>query len=132
MRQIGFSLFLLTMVSFSTGCGGGEAGNQKIAEPGKIALEDFGQMLKTLAAEGKKAPSKLAELEPVEPMSPVGAPALRNGEIVYLWGSRYLEGGTKLVAYEKQVPTNGGFVLLEDGSVKSVTVAEFGSLPKGK
>jgi hypothetical protein len=37
-----------------------------------------------------------------------------------------------VVAYEKKVPTEGGHVLLQDGTVKQMTAAEFQSAPKAK
>ena len=97
---------------------------------GKAALEDLGQLLKSLADEGRKPPTKLAELESVEPMIPVAAPAIRSGDVVYLWGSAYSSGGTLVVAYEKKVAAEGGYVLLQSGTVKEMTAAEFQSAPK--
>lgn len=132
MRQIGYGIFFTALLGFSAGCGGSDVGTTKVDNPGKLALEDFGQMLKSIAGDGKKPPSKLAEFDPFEPMAPVGGPALRGGEIVYLWGSAYSAAGEKVLAYEKKVPTEGGFVLLENGQVKSVSASEFGSMPKTK
>jgi hypothetical protein len=97
---------------------------------GKAALEDLGQLLKSLADEGRNPPTKLAELESVEPMIPVAAPAIRSGDVVYLWGSAYSSGGTLVVAYEKKVAAEGGYVLLQSGTVKEMTAAEFQSAPK--
>jgi hypothetical protein len=132
MRQVGFGLFFSAFLGLLTGCGGGDIGTQKVENPGKIALEDIGQMLKGIAEERRKPPAKLAEFEPFEPMAPVGAPAIRNGEIVYLWGSAFSATGERMVAYEKKVPSDGGFVLLENGQVKSISATEFGSMPKAK
>ena len=97
-----------------------------------LALDELGRALEDLAAEGRKPPAKLAELEPVEPMLPTAGPAIRNGEVVYLWGAAYAAGGDKVVAHEKQTPTDGGHVLLQDGTVKAMTADEFRSAPKAK
>ena len=35
-----------------------------------------------------------------------------------------------VVAYEKKVPDEGGYVLLQNGNVVKMTVAEFKSAPK--
>ena len=32
----------------------------------------------------------------------------------------------------KKVPTEGGYVLIEDGTVKTLTAAEFGTTPRAK
>ena len=112
------------------GCGDDKAAT--VSDANKGALEELGRMLKDLADEGRKPPSKLAELEPVEPMIPTAGPPLRNGEIVYLWGAAYAAGGEKVVAHEKKTPTEGGLVLLQDGSVKSMSAQEFAAAPKAK
>ena len=61
------------------------------------------QMLKSLADEGRKPPTKLAELEAVEPMLPDRlARQSGSGDIVYIWGAGYVAGGNQVVAYEKK------------------------------
>jgi hypothetical protein len=98
----------------------------------KLALEELGRMLKALPEDGRKPPTKLAELEPIEPMIPLAGPMIRNGDINYVWGAAYIAGGKNLIAYEKSAPTDGGYVLLEDGSVKKMSASEFQSAPKTK
>src|SRR5437870_4476117 len=70
--------------------------------PGKDALNEVGQMLKTLADERRKPPTKLAELEPVEPMLPTASLMIREGSLVYLWGAAYAADGDKVVAHEQK------------------------------
>ena len=41
----------------------------------------IGQMLKSVADEGKKPPAKATELEPVEPMLPTATALLRDGTL---------------------------------------------------
>ena len=41
-----------------------------------------------------------------------------------------LPGNEAVVAYEKNAPTQGGYVLLSAGTVKKVSAAEFASAPK--
>jgi hypothetical protein len=117
-------------LGLAAGCGSSPSGTAM--DEGKAALEDLGEMLKSLAAENRKPPAKLAELEAVEPMIPIAGPAVRNGDVVYLWGTAYAEGGAQVAAYEKKVPAEGGLVLLQDGTVKSMTASEFQAAPKAK
>jgi hypothetical protein len=126
-----WALILVAAVGSMSGCNRSGSG-VAIDTGGKAALEDLGQLLKSLADEGRKPPTKLADLESVEPMIPVAGPAIRSGDIVYLWGTAYASGGTLVVAYEKKAQTDGGFVLLQDGTVKQMTAAEFQSAPKAK
>jgi hypothetical protein len=98
----------------------------------KDHLDEIGQMLKDVAQEGKKPPSKLAELESVEPMLPLAGPLIRNGELVYVWGATYAPGSQKVAAFEKKAATEGGWVLMQDGTVREMSADEFRAAPKAK
>jgi hypothetical protein len=113
-------------------CGCGDSKPAVSTTPNKDALAEIGQMMKSLADEGKKPPAKMTELEPVEPMLPMAGPLLRDGTLVYLWGTPYAANGDKVAAYEKKVPNEGGWVLLQNGTVKEMTAAEFAAAPKTK
>ena len=95
-------------------------------------MEDLSQMLKALSDERRKPPARLAELDAVEPMIPIAGPRIRSGEVVYLWGTEYTPGSNKVLAYEKKAVTDGGWVLLQDGSVKEMTAGDFAAAPKAK
>jgi hypothetical protein len=123
---------LIVVASFIPLAGCSDTSKTQTGNSKKDHLADVGEMLKSLAEERKKPPSKLAELESVEPMMPLGGPAIRGGEVVYLWGAEYASGSNKIAAYEKKVPTEGGWVLLQDGSVKEMTADEFRAAPKAK
>ena len=79
---------------------------------------------------------KLADVERHKNNFPRGYDAVKAGNVVVLWGSPAQgEGdiGKKsegVVAYEKQVPTEGGYVLFSAGSVKKLTAEEFAAAPK--
>jgi hypothetical protein len=98
----------------------------------KGALEEIGQTLKGLADEGRKPPSKPADLNSIEPLLPTAGAKIRSGDIVYVWGAGYASGGTQLVAWEKVVPESGGYVLQQDGTVKNMSPGEFQSAAKAK
>ncbi len=87
-------------------------------------------MLQTVAADRQKPPSKVADLSAVEPMLPIAASAIRQGDLVYVWGTTLSPGGNGVVAYEKDAPTGGGWVLTQDGTIKQMTAAEFQAAPK--
>jgi hypothetical protein len=129
-RILGAAVAAAGLLGLAGGCGGGNSA-ARVAE-GKVALEELGQALKTLADEGKRPPAKAADLEPIEPLMPTAGPAIRNGELTYLWGAAYAAGSDRVAAHEKKVPAEGGYVLLQDGTVKTMTAAEFQSAPKAK
>ena len=130
MARIALLLVILPGICL-TGCAK-SAAERTLNDERKDTLKDLGDLLKSLNDEGTKPPAKLAALEPFEPRIPMAGPAIRNGDIIYLWGAEYASGSTKVVAYEKKVPAEGGFVLLQDGTVKEMSATEFGSAPKAK
>ena len=132
MRRNLWAVIVAAGVGLAAGCTGDSPATISAEEERKAILADFGQMLKTVADEGKKPPARPAELEAVGPMMADGGAAVRNGSVVYLWGAGYAEGSNQVVAYEKNVPTEGGFVLLADGTVKQMTADEFEAAPKAK
>lgn len=123
LRQL-LPIALALSVGVFAGCGD----NKKAATAGanaKDPLNELGELLKTLAEENRKPPSKMAELESVEPNIPLAGPKIRDGEIVYVWGTEYSASGAKIAAYEKKAPSEGGWVLLQNGTVKEMTASEF-------
>ena len=120
------ALFLVTPI----GCGGGSNDATSSGQPsGKDALSDFASLLKELKVAGKRAPLRVADLGDADATNPAGTGALTRGEITYFWGNGIGEGQA-VIAYGKEVPTAGGFVLLQDGTVKTMTAAEFAAAPK--
>jgi hypothetical protein len=125
-------VFGLLLGSAAGGCGG--AGNTTALDStGKQMLEEIGEMLKTVQADRTRPPARVAELGSVEPMLPVSAQALRSGEIVYFWGAGLSTGpnaSSTVIAHEKKVPSEGGWALMQDGTVKQMTAEEFKAAPQ--
>lgn len=82
----------------------------------------------------KKPPSKVEELEPFYEKDAKITDAIRKGEIKIYWNVFFLKlpQGTSntVLGHEKEVATRGGMVLMADGSVRSMTAAEFKKAPK--
>jgi hypothetical protein len=60
---------------------------------------------------------------------------IKQGEFVVIWGvgrSTAPGAANQVLAYEKKAPTDGGAVLLRDGTIKQMTAAEFAAAPKAK
>lgn len=131
MSRIVWSVAVVTGLGLVAGCGDSKS-SRPIGEERKAGLEELGQMLKALADEGKKPPARPADLDALDPLIPVAGPAVRNGEIVYAWGAGYVSGGNLVVAYDKKAADEGGYVLLQDGTVKHLSASEFQSAPKAK
>jgi hypothetical protein len=78
-----------------------------------------------------KAPAKAEDLAPYLENNKRLIDMLKNGEVVFAWGVTLREiagttgASTTVLAYEKAVPTKGGYVLIADGSVKKMTADDF-------
>lgn len=114
----------------AAGCGG--AGNARTAND----LRGIGLMYHEYHNANAKAPDKLEDLKAYSSIDPKGYEALAAGQYVFVYGVRLLdmpEGTSKTVlAYEKDAPTKGGYVLMGDGSVQKLTAKEFQAAPKAQ
>ena len=85
---------------------------------------------------------KISELEKIYRTEEVETVALnklsfevKQGEFVVAWsiGRATTPGSAEqILVYEKKAPTDGGAVLLRDGTIKQVTAGEFAAAPKAR
>lgn len=126
------SVFAVCLLAFGLlGC---SSDQPAVAAPEFTLMRDVDGVLRM--ANGKKI-SKPAQFTELENNFPVGVRAIKSGEVVVNWGVMMANedgsGATgEVAAYEKKTPTEGGYVLFQDGNVKTVTAAEFEALPKPK
>ena len=127
---------LLTLLAASLGILAGCSARPR-AE-GSLAESDLREVSDLLHAAGGaagRAPAKLADLDSQRRMFPRGYEAVKSGNIVVLWAAPLQDEGDVgknevVVAYEKDVPTSGGSVLLSAGTIKNMSANEFSSAPK--
>ena len=127
IRIIAVAAILLTGL---VGCGESSDRRGVLSDQGKLAMEDLGQFLNGLPGDGKKPPSKMSEFIPLEPMAPVVGDMMKSGDVIYIWGSAIIPNSKSIIGHEKKVETDGGWVLLQDGTVKKMSADEFKSAPK--
>jgi hypothetical protein len=97
----------------------------------KEALADLVNLLNHLKMENKKPPASVQDIEPIEPLFQGAYLGLVRGEIVYLWETPIDPAGSdKVLAYEKGAETASGWVLMQDGSLKTMEASEFQAAPK--
>jgi hypothetical protein len=94
-------------------------------------MEEVADMYRSFSGDLKKPPTKVADFTRYEAAFSTGIMHLKDGRIVLFWGSPLSEGSSTVLAYEKHVPNEGGFVLLQDGkTIKKMTAEEFKSATK--
>jgi hypothetical protein len=132
MRRFSGVVVVLVLMLCGGVCGCGPSIN--VSDPtGKDKLAEVADMLQTVQREKAKPPARREELERVEPLMPQAGPDLRSGDIVYFWGAGLATGGnasSTVLAHEKKVSTEGGWVLMQDGTIKQMSADEFRSAPK--
>jgi hypothetical protein len=83
---------------------------------------------------GNRGPTKPEDLAPYYGNDAKITALLKDGTVVVNWGAtlqKMTQGSANTVlGYEKDVPTNGGLVMIADGSVKKMTADQFAKAPK--
>ena len=126
-------MLLAAGLGLLAGCSSQQGGQ---APPEFTVLQEVNDLLHSAAGAAGRPAARLADLDPYQSMYPRAHAAVKSGDVVVLWGTP-LKGegesgkGEVVVAYEKGVPTAGGYVLLSAGTVKKMTSAEFGAAPRG-
>jgi hypothetical protein len=125
---------LAACVGFVVGCT--SRAKQEAAAAEFTQLQEVGDLLHAATGANGRAPAKLTDVDRFKSMFPRGYDAVKSGEIVVLWGAALQGEGDAgkdetVVAYEKDVPASGGFVLLSAGTVKKMSASEFSSAAKG-
>ena len=95
-------------------------------------LKELGEVYKYRAAQGLPQPARLEDLTDNEPVLSNAWQAIKDGTIVVSWRSGYSASSAEVLAYEKDVPANGGKVLLRNGRIKDMTAIEFHSASKAR
>jgi hypothetical protein len=129
-------LAIVVGLAVGAGCsrsgGGGDVGELRGAP---VAVLQANELLQG-GATGRPA-TQLSDFEKKRKEYPLGYDAIKNGDIIVLWGTppkgegEVAKGGAQVVAaYEKAVPTEGGYVVFSGGTIKKMTAAEFAAAPK--
>lgn len=113
---------------------GGAAGSGDAQE---TTFREVADLIRATTQPNGKGPARVADFDRLESTYYSGYQAVKSGDVVVVWGAGMKgEGATgkggEVIAYEKDAPTNGGYVLLTGGEVKKMSASEFQSAPKAK
>ena len=132
-RAVGGWLFAtFAVVAACCGCGKEEVSTAPPGTPSaKESLTDLTNLLNHLKSEGKQPPLRVEDIAPIEPIFQASYLGLVRGDIMYVWGTTIdTSGASKVLAYEKAVETSSGWVLMQDGSLTTMTASDFQAAPK--
>jgi hypothetical protein len=137
-RLVGVMILGLSVLS-TPGCGGGPGSAPAASDAQETnALAELAEAYRAYSIAKKQPPGNLADLTSVESLGGNGVAAVKAGEILVRWGAKLPDTGEEpgrvsspeVLAYGKQVPERGGYVLLLDRTVKKMTADEFKAAPK--
>jgi hypothetical protein len=118
-----------------SGGGGGGVGAMLPSVGRQMGLNDLKQIALSYLnfASTGRSPSRLEDLTDLKQEAPKVYQAIADGQYVVLWNANLrTPAGTSntILAYAKEVPTQGGVVVFLDGSARSITVQEFQAAAK--
>ena len=132
------SVILTAVVSVSAmGCGG-EKAPLSTAEINDRSIKQVGQIYANFTKDAHKPPVGVKDFKRYAQMAPGAYNAVNSGDVDVIWGVKLedlSEEGSKdsadeVLAYEKQVPKEGGLVLMKNRTVRKMTADEFKAAPK--
>lgn len=131
-------ILLFGALSWSVlGCGGQPSVPPEDAME-HTALRDIGEIYRVHTLTKGQPLKNSAELEVYEMTGPAGVSAVKNGDIVVQWEATLPDTSeepgkvtsNEVLAYQKEVPESGGYVLMLDRTVKKMSAEEFQAAPK--
>jgi hypothetical protein len=127
--------FVCTCVLLCAASACSERRPQEPPKTGEDALKELAELYHYLDYSKLAPPKRAEDLSDYWDSLQTAFDRIQNGEIVLLYGvGRSATGAAagQVLAYEKKAETEGGFVLLRDGTVKQMTSAEFQAAPKAR
>jgi hypothetical protein len=115
------------------GCAGSADTPLTIEKLNDVKLRDVGDLYRIHQITNKKPPKSLKDFMALGNATPTAFEAIRSGEIIVRYGATLPDteeepkttGATEVLAYQKEVPTQGGPVLMLDRSIRKMTAEEF-------
>ena len=125
------------LLILGSGCGGSTPSDPKEADE-SFALNQIAEAYRVYSIAKKKPPANVKDLAAVEAIAGNGLEGARKGDVVIQWGARLPDtdeepghsDSAEVLAYGKEVPEKGGYVLLLNRVVKKMTADEFKAAPK--
>ncbi len=131
--------FLAVLLAWgATGC---EDSNKLAASAALVRpVQDVGELYRMYMLDRKKPPTKPEDFLRYQEANAAGYRQVKDGNVVVIWGVNLTDlamedskdSQDEVLAYEKQVPTEGGTVLMKDRTIRHMTAEEFKAAPKAQ
>ncbi|SRR5260370_13557952 len=115
------------------GCSGTTAAGDPEETRLKCELTEIYDIYAMFSKAHRRPPRRLADLnqQQYQGIYPVGVNGLRSGAYIAVWGVNVDDEDTgKILAYEKNAPALGGFVLTADGTVRRMSADDLKAVLK--
>lgn len=121
------------------GCdGSSEVASTTAATSENGPLAQVGSLYRDFWELKKKAPAGVKDFATSADVMPEGVNAVKNGDVVVIWGVKLEDlspegtgdSADEVLAYQKEVPDSGGYVLMKNRRIKHMTADEFKAAPK--
>ncbi len=115
--------------------GGCSSAGPTKGDPESTEFQELSDLFHAAAGKVGHAPTKLADLATAKGMFPKAYELVKSGDVIIVWGTPPKGEGDVgnnevVLAYEKKVPTEGGYVLMSAGTIKKMSATEFNSTSK--
>lgn len=128
IARAGLAAWLAAMLL--AGCGPSTAPPRSLDE---ATLNQIWQVFHSYQKGTRPPPRGPADLLPMERNFPAALDSIRSREVLVFWGVGFDEGSeaaSTVLAYHMDVPGKGGGVLMQDGTIRTMTAEEFQSARK--
>ena len=119
---------LLALLIIAPGCANRHPATPEDGSPQVVRLREIFRMAQMRKKGNQPRATRVEDFKQAELAYPQGFQALRSGACVFVWGAYAdpsADRATTVLAYEKEVPSQGGYVVMLDGTVKTMTAEEF-------
>lgn len=124
---------ILSLLSFVAvlvvGCG--KPDSDPNVDPEKKELGAIYGLYRQYLKINQRPPEQLSDLQRFKATDPTGMQKVKDGRYVVVWGIKDTKAET-ILAYEKDAPTNGGWAVMANGTIKRLDASAFQNVPKSQ
>jgi hypothetical protein len=137
-RVAGLVVGALFLVAVAPGCGGSPQQAELDTSAEAQGLKNLGKMYRIVSESLKRPPKTINELRKAEAQVPGGFNSIGETNVGIYFDVQMADASGKpgaetseaVLAYDRMVPMQGGFVLMLDGSVRRISASEFKTAKK--